>query len=94
MSKASEALRGLRGFGPEHWVHLEALIAERDKLLSELEGIRLLFGTILDSTGIDPDETVIAAVNSKTKTQLASVTLSRVFSLVDEVIAKAKDSTS
>lgn len=94
MSKASEALRGLRGFGPEHWAHLEALIAERDKLLSELEGIRLLFGTILDSTGIEPDETVIAAVNSKTKTQLASVTLSKVFRIVDEVIAKAKDSTS
>lgn len=33
-STAANVLRGLRTFGPEHFAHLEALIAERDELLA------------------------------------------------------------
>ena len=39
MSTHSESLRGLRGFGPENWVHLEGLIKERDQLLAALQTV-------------------------------------------------------
>ena len=39
MSKHYEVLRGLRGFGPEHWVHLKGLIEERDELLGALNDL-------------------------------------------------------
>lgn len=37
MSTHSEALRGTRCFGPEHWEHLYGLIEERDQLLEALK---------------------------------------------------------
>jgi hypothetical protein len=39
MSKHADALRDLRGFGPEHWEHLYGLIKERDQLLAALRQI-------------------------------------------------------
>ena len=39
MSTNTEALRGIRAFGPEHFEHLEGLIAERDQLLEALQNL-------------------------------------------------------
>lgn len=38
-TKHTDALRGIRRFGPEHFEHLECLIAERDQLLEALKFI-------------------------------------------------------
>lgn len=40
MSKHTDALRGIRCFGPEHFEHLAGLIAERDELLEALRILR------------------------------------------------------
>lgn len=41
MSTNTEALRGIRAFGPEHFEHLEGLIAERDQLLDAARAAKL-----------------------------------------------------
>ncbi len=46
MSTNTEALRGIRAFGPEHFEHLEGLIAERDQLLEALKAYEAVWEEI------------------------------------------------
>lgn len=58
MSTHSEALRGIRCFGPEHWEHLYGLIEERDQLLEALQAAVTLANQVHDHWDNDRDSKV------------------------------------
>lgn len=78
MSKHTDALRGIRAFGPEHFEHLEGLIAERDQLLEAIK--RLSFAamardnTMGDACALLAAQAALRDANQQARAAIAKAT--------------------